>query len=181
MKIGVTDIEANSLYNKNLTKFHCAWIIDPNNPKDRHGFKPDGLMEYVKFLKNLDVMVGHNIVDYDGPAIDKLSGWNFPKARMFDTYVLSRMLYPERISHSLKSWGHELGILKGDYGESGEEGEDVWETYNDNMYVYCEQDVEVTIALFKHLCLVAGFNPENPPAQLIDFTPIREYYPNVNV
>ena len=91
---------------------------------------------------------------------------------MFDTLVLSRMLFPERKVHSLKSWGIELGILKGDYGESGEEGEDVWEKYSDEMYKYCEQDVEVTVALYLYLCEIAGFDPVNPPAQYIDFTEI---------
>lgn len=178
MKIGVTDIESNSLYNKKLEKFHCAWIIDPNDTKDRVGFKPSDLGNYIKALKGLDVVIGHNVVDYDAPALHLLSNNKLPSIRLFDTYVLSRMLYPERLSHSLKSWGYELGILKGEYGSSGEEGEDVWAEYNDDMYEYCEQDVEVTVALYHHLCKRAGFDPKNPPAVVVELTELEKDYPH---
>ena len=170
MKVGVTDIEANNLW-YGISRFHCAWVINPNNTTDRVGFKPDDALDYLKFLQSLDVVVYHNGVDFDGPALHKLYP-EFKGIKMFDTLVLSRMLFPERKIHSLKSWGVELGILKGDYGDSGEEGEDVWEKFSDDMFKYCEQDVEVTVALYLYLCERAGFDPENPPAQYIDFTEI---------
>jgi len=143
MKIGVTDIEANNLYNENLTKFHCAWIVDPNNPTKRKGYRPE---------------------DFDCPALNKLYP-PFTSCRIFDTLVLSRMLFPERLTHSLKSWGVELGVLKGDYGDE----ENAWEEFTEDMYVYCEQDVEVTVKLYLYLCKVAGFDPENPPSVLLNF------------
>lgn len=170
MKVGVTDIEANNLW-YGISKFHCAWVIDPNNKEIRSGYRPGELADYVNKLKELDVAVFHNGIDFDGPAIYKL----FPELtglKIFDTIILSRMLFPERKVHSLKSWGIELGILKGNYGDEAEEGEDVWETFNEGMYEYCEQDVEVTVALYLHLCELAGFDPENPPSQFIDFTEI---------
>lgn len=171
-KVGVTDIEANNLW-YGISRFHCAWVIDPNDRESRIGYRPDEAHAYLEHLKSLDVVVFHNGVDFDGPALYKLYP-EFKGIKMFDTIVLSRMLFPERKSHSLKSWGIELGVLKGDYGsaQTDEEGVDVWEKFSEEMFEYCEQDVEVTVALYLYLCEIAGFDPEDPPAKYLDFTEI---------
>lgn len=166
-KVGCTDIETNNLY-LGVTKWHCAWIINPNNPEERRGYKPHEWEDYLRDLSTYDIVVGHNIIDYDLPTLAKLFGDNFKINKVFDTLVLSRMLEPDRLGgHSLKSWGKALGILKGDYGDA--EGEDVWETFNEDMFVYCERDVDVTVTLYLTLCKNAGFDPENPPSSLFNF------------
>ncbi|MCS5736936.1 hypothetical protein, partial [Herbiconiux daphne] len=63
------------------------------------------------------------------------------------------------------SWGIASGLLKGDYGEQ----EDAWDVFTEDMFVYCERDVDVTVKLFKHLCNRAGFDWENPPASSISW------------
>jgi len=50
--------------------------------------------------------------------------------------------------HSLKAWGYRLGILKGTFAE---ETENAWEVFTPEMLDYCDQDVEVTFALYLHL------------------------------
>lgn len=163
MKIACTDIETNNLY-LDVSKFHCAWIIEPENPDNRVGYRPHELDKYLKELQGFDVVIGHNVIDYDFPTLAKLSGTGF-RIQTFDTLVLSRMLQPDRLGgHSLKSWGRELGVLKGTYGEGGDE---VWDVFNEDMFVYCEDDVEVTVALYKHLCELAGFDWLNPPSSRI--------------
>lgn len=170
-RIGVTDIEANGLYNT-ISKFHCSHIIDVSDINNRIGYKPGDFKKYIRDLsqcKDFDIFVGHNFIDFDSIALNKLDK-SLKELKVFDTLVLSRMLYPERKTHSLKSWGIELGILKGDYGEKEvEEGEDIWATYNDDMYVYCEQDCIVTWHLYHHLCKEAEFDPYDPPFYLIKF------------
>lgn len=157
MKIYVTDIEGNNLYQK-ITLFHCAWIIDYISG-ERWGFRPHQLSEYCEKLSEADVVVGHNIVDFDCPALAKLNGVLETK-HVFDTIVLSRALEPDRWQgHGLKPWGKALGILKGEYGEQ----EEAWDVFSEDMYDYCEQDVVVTVALYKHLCELADFDPANPP------------------
>lgn len=159
MKILVTDIETNGLYFQ-VNKFWCAWIHDPVSGW-KMGFRPHQLKEYCDILASADVIVGHNIVDYDIPALQKLNP-GFRVKRCFDTLVLSRMLEPDRIQgHSLKQWGLSLGLLKGTYGE---ENEEAWDRFSEDMFDYCEQDVEVTVMLYKHLCEKAGFDYANPPA-----------------
>lgn len=157
MKIYVTDIEANNLY-QNVTLFHCAFIQDAITGEE-WGFRPHQLSEYCDMLSEADVVVFHNGVDYDGPALAKLNGVLSTKA-VFDTIVLSRALEPDRIQgHGLKPWGKALGILKGEYGEQ----EDAWDVFTEDMYEYCRQDVQVTTTLYKHLCELADFDYTNPP------------------
>lgn len=163
MKIGITDIEGNNLYHK-ITKFHCAFIYDVGEGKMR-GFRPHQLSEYCEALSEYDVIVGHNIIDFDCPALKKLNKVLDTK-HVFDTIVLSRLLEPDRIQgHGLKPWGKALGILKGDYGEQ----EDAWDEFSEEMYEYCEQDVAVTFELYKHLCDKAEFDYLNPPKLALDW------------
>lgn len=163
LKIGVTDIETDNLY-QNVTTFHCAWIIDAITGQ-RKGYRPHEFEEYVRDLEDCDVVVFHNGIDYDAPTIKKLLG-KLKCPKIFDTLVLSRMLEPDRLQgHSLKAWGIALGLLKGDYGEQ----ENAWDVFTEDMFTYCERDVEVTVKLYKHLCDLAGFDWRNPPASLLEF------------
>ena len=105
---------------------------------------------------------GHNVINFDVPAIRKL----YPKwkpAKVVDTMVMSSCIYPDLKTtdyvkyrdmprqylgnHGLKAWGYRLMNLKGDFGEEVE----AFETLNDDMVSYCEQDVEVTYTLYNHL------------------------------
>lgn len=163
MKIYVTDIEANNLYQK-VDLFHCAWVQDAITGEE-WGFRPHQLSEYCEFLSEADVVVLHNGIDYDCPALAKLNGVLQTKA-VFDTIVLSRALEPDRIQgHGLKPWGKALGILKGEYGEQ----EEAWDVFSEDMYDYCRQDVAVTTALYKHLCEKADFDYMNPPKLALDW------------
>lgn len=166
MRVFFTDIETNGFYHE-VDKFHCAWIIDLISGK-RKGFRPDQLEEYLNVLHKADVVVGHNLVDYDLPVLAKLAcrDLSFP---VFDTLVLSRMLDPDRFGgHSLKAWGIRLGVLKGEFGNKDDE-EETWDKFTEEMYEYCEQDVVVLKALYTHLCEQANFDPTNPPFNRIEF------------
>lgn len=163
-KVGCTDIETNNLYLE-VDTFHCAWIIEPITGI-RKGYRPSEWAEYLDDLSTYDIVVGHNVIDYDFPTLQKLFPGRFHVKKTFDTLVLSRMLEPDRLSgHSLKSWGKALGLLKGDYGD----GEDVWDVFSEDMFTYCERDVDVTVKLYLHLCELAGFDPANPPASMIQY------------
>lgn len=162
-KIGVSDIETDGFYQE-VSKFHCAWIADPVTG-EKMGFRPHQFEEYCDELEKRDIVVFHNGIDYDAPVITKLNS-KFTCPKIFDTLVISRMLEPDRWQgHSLKSWGIALGLLKGDYGEQ----ENAWDVFTEDMYTYCERDVDVTVLLFKHLCEKAGFDWTNPPANLMKF------------
>lgn len=167
MRIGVTDIEGNGLY-EDIDTFHCAWIIDAVSG-ERKGYRPHQFIEYCEDLSTYDVAVLQNGIDFDFAALTKLNP-KFKAPPIFDTLVLSRMVEPDRFSHGLKSWGKQLGLEKINYGaDSDEDAEEQWEKFDEPMFVYCERDVEVTLALYKHLCGIAGFDYLNPPSSMFEY------------
>ena len=81
-------------------------------------------------------LVGHNIIGYDIPVLEKLWNIDFSGCEIVDTLVLSRLANPSREGgHSLKAWGERLRFPKGDHSD--------WDTFTPEMLLYCQQDVSV--------------------------------------
>lgn len=126
--------------------------------------------EWVSKFKDLfdecDHFIGHNIIGYDAPAIEKILGLKIPLSKMTDTLVWSRLFRPvsppggtiaggstdptkdnytdNRIGgHSLGAWGKRLGYAKQDF--------DDWSKYSDQMLAYCVNDVELGIRIWQYL------------------------------
>lgn len=173
MKSLLFDIETDGLLNS-LSKIHCLVIYDTEtqqvfNCKNLKNNITDG--EYlsieagISMLQDADEISGHNIVKFDIPAIQKLFPKFNPKGKVFDTLLMSKLVYPDigeiddknirkgrfpkklRGKYSLKAWGYRLGELKGEYCEQ----EDCWAEWSIDMQRYCEQDVMVTKALYNKL------------------------------
>lgn len=115
-----------------------------------------------KLLSRATTLIAHNGIGYDLPVLSLYfdvdyyigtsssdpSTVNGRQCEITDTAIVSRMLWPDRPSgHSLKEWGKRLGLLKGDYGQQ----EDAWSEFNQDMLEYCEQDVDVTEAVYDAL------------------------------
>jgi len=180
------DIETNGFLDA-VNVVHCLVIKDADTGEvfscsDREGYTPvaDGLA----MLSEADQIIGHNILGYDIPVLEKLyPAWTY-KGEAVDTLVISRLFFPElrdidfrardrdiaagcqptlpgrRIgSHALEAWGYRLGKMKGDYSDIMKaEGLDPWSSWNPLMQEYCEQDVEVTEALHNVLQNRPGFD-----------------------
>lgn len=119
----------------------------------------------LKLLEEADEISGHNIVKFDIPAIQKLYPDFKPKGKIFDTLLMSKLVYPDvgeiddrkirkglfpkklRGRYSLRAWGYRLKEYKGDYCEQ----EDCWAEWSADMQRYCEQDVMVTQKLYNLL------------------------------
>lgn len=157
-KVYVFDIETNGLYHDG-TVFHCGYIFDVET-EERWGFRPHQFLEFIDKLEEADIVVGHNVIDFDLAFIKKLH----PELKDFlvmDTLCLSRFLEPDRFGgHSLKAWGERLGDAKGSYSE---DTENAWDKFSEDMFDYCEQDVHLTLLLYLHLCREADFYELNPP------------------
>lgn len=114
----------------------------------------------LKLASKAGLLVGHNIVGFDLPAIRKLYPKWKTEAKIRDTILLSRIIwsdlkdrdfrnakknrtFPLHLAgrHALEAWGHRLGNYKGDF-------KGPWETWTVGMQDYCEQDVEVTAQLW---------------------------------
>lgn len=166
------DIETNGLL-KDVNVLHCMCIYDTEKDK-MFRFDPktvlDGVHKLQEEVNKGGQICGHNIINYDIPALEKLYPNDFhitysQQKQIVDTLVLARLIYsnidvidlgfmksgrlPKILykSHKLMAWGYRLGVLKGTYGEQ----EDAWASYNPEMLDYNEQDVWVTKALYEKL------------------------------
>ena len=160
------DLETDGVF-PDLTKIHCIVI---KNHGVSLSFGPDEIDLAVDHLSRAPVLCGHNIIGFDIPVLQHLFPGFKPKDVVLDTMVMSRLLWPspelrsidyarknrkvpeDKVReiagrHSLKAWGIRLGNWKGDYGDQA----DAWAEFDEEMLDYCEQDVEVTEALYNHL------------------------------
>jgi DNA polymerase I-like protein with 3'-5' exonuclease and polymerase domains len=161
----VFDIETNGLIPE-MDRLHCLCIKNLDTPhvvlsaSSDNGWIVDGLKE----LQKADVLVGHNILKFDIPAIQKVYPWFKLKDGVIihDTLIMARLIYPEIKDmdfglaakgklpkkligrYSLEAFGYRLGEYKGDY-KGG------WDAWSPEMQSYCEQDIEVTTALYAKL------------------------------
>ena len=158
------DLESNGFLD-DVTTIHCICTKDLDSGKEI-AFGPFDIDKALAYLMKADELIGHNILAYDLSVIAKLyPHFNTTGIKITDTLVLSRLIRADlrnddhaagytleqlhkRLygSHSLKAWGLRLGVLKGDYGETSD-----WSTWTKEMETYCQQDVRVTVALWKHL------------------------------
>lgn len=170
----IFDLETNGLLD-DVTTVHCMVIKETDIDKVYTYTNKDietGLKKLQAGMAVGDVIVGHNVIKYDLPVIQKLYPWfEFDKTKVLDTLVLARLVYanikehdvslmrdgklPKKNfgSHSLESWGYRLGEHKGDYTGG-------WEVFSQEMLDYCVQDIEVTHKLFDRL-LAKEFSHES--------------------
>lgn len=173
----VFDIETDGLYEQ-TTKIHSLVIYDTETEEvyscaNAGNFLP--ISKGVELLQTADEIVGHNIIKFDIPVIQKLYPSFKPEGKIFDTLLLSKLIYPDiavmddinirkgryraavtlktgkkkmiRGSYALFAWGYRLEEYKGEYFAE----EDCWNEWSVDMQRYCEQDVVVTTKLFERL------------------------------
>lgn len=147
----VFDIEANGFLNK-VTKIHCAVFRDLKGQLFR-AFTPEDISELPHFLSTCDVLIGHNIIGYDFPVIEKIMKFKFTGV-MVDTLIMSRLLNPKRLlpfnaldrragPHSLYAWGVRVGVDKPDHYD--------WENYSEEMLHRCSEDVNINVKVYHRL------------------------------
>ena len=130
------DLEANGLTPDTIW---CV-VTKENGVTLVHG-DPDTLSEA---LRGSVSVVGHNLIGYDMPVLERLWGITVAPERVLDTLVLSRLYEPSKSGgHSLRNWGECLGFPKGDHTD--------WSQLSQEMIDYCIRDVEVTEAVHQNL------------------------------
>ena len=146
MQTAFFDIETNG-FDLGNTEIHCICAMLNDEEKTVYNFLgEDNVKQFKEWLISEDVrtIVGHNIIGFDIPTLRMVGGFKWDFA-VRDTLVLSRLANPSLDGgHSLRNWGSKLGNFKDDYSGG-------WEKYSTEMLKYCQQDVRVTKAVFRHL------------------------------
>ena len=122
------------------------WCIVCKHDKTYYQFtEGKNLHRFEEFAKQTEEFIGHNIIGFDIPVVNKSFGKDlFEHCKITDTLVLSRLLNPVIDGgHSLKNWGEKLGHNKIEFEQ--------FEYLSDDMLKYCRNDVELTERLYKFL------------------------------
>jgi DNA polymerase I-like protein with 3'-5' exonuclease and polymerase domains len=103
------------------------------------------LHRFEEFVKQTEEFIGHNIIGFDVPVVNKFFGSDlFKNCKITDTLVMSRLLNPILDGgHSLKNWGTKLGQSKIEFEQ--------FDYLSDDMLKYCRNDVALTEKLYKFL------------------------------
>jgi len=127
---------------------------------------PDEHEGGLRMLQEADLVIGHNIIDFDLRAIRKVYPWfHIPNHKLRDTLLMSRILWPDVVKgdflrvrrgqmpasvlkrpFSLEAWGYRLGTLKGEYAKTAD-----WSTWTPEMQEYCEGDTVVNLAVWRRV------------------------------
>lgn len=171
----IFDMESNGFV-ENMTVVHSLVLRDVDTEEvfscTNHKYTPENesvtvlsIEDGLKMLMEADEIIGHNIIKFDIPAIQKIYPWfEIDENKVIDTLVISRLIWSDLKDrdfgfraknpkfpghligrHSLESWGWRFGLHKGDYSKEMKAlGLDPWAEWNPSMQSYCEQDVLVT-------------------------------------
>ena len=151
------DVETDALKIRDITKIHCCAI---SNNKETVLYRDP--KHWISMLESADVLIGHNIIQYDIPAIQKVYPKFKPKGKLIDTLILCRMLYPNVLDldfkkkwvgmpiqlygrHSLEAYGFRLGHTKRHADLSD------FSVLSDELVERCVCDVELNVKLWHRL------------------------------
>ena len=160
----IFDIETDNLLDE-VTTIHCLVMKDIDTGEVHTFLNPKepvakNIADGLKLLQQASMIVGHSVIKFDIPVIKKLYPWfEIEQPKVLDTLVCTRLIWsnvkdhdaklmkegrlPGKLfgSHKLEAWGYRLGNYKGDFAGP-------WDTCTTEMVEYCQQDVEVTFALY---------------------------------
>ena len=153
MKKYVIDIEANGL------RPDTVWCICIHDLETDEGtsWVDTALNDFPKWVEdNKPIeLIGHNIIGYDIPVLEKLLKVDFSDCKITDTLVMSRLESPSREGgHSLDNWGVLLNYPKGEH--------DDWTVFSYDMLSYCIRDTKLNVQVYKVLLhKLRGFSSES--------------------
>ena len=133
----VFDIETDGL---DATKIHVLSWSNDNGKTVRHTHDYDE-MRYV--LVNSETLIGHNIIRFDIPILEKLLSVKI-LARLIDTLAVSWYINHQRPKHGLEGYGEDYGVPKPVITD--------WSTLSLEEYAHrCDEDVKINGRLWRDL------------------------------
>ena len=151
----VLDIETDS----NQSKIWMCYTHNSDTNEYICHTKADTL---IPLINKADRLIGHNLIGFDAPVLNKLWGTKIGLKKVRDTLIMSRLHNPSiENGHSLAAWGKRLGNRKVEYTR-------IWHWMKGLQYdktstapyddpvdslnrFYCRQDVSVTVDLYRLL------------------------------
>jgi hypothetical protein len=130
----IFDIEADGLY---ASKIHCLSVNDGKCIKSTTSYT---VMR--KFFLNAKVLVGHNIIRWDLPTVERILNIKIPCENIIDTLAVSWYASPDRNEHGLESYGKDYDLHKTEIND--------WVGLSAEEYITrCERDVEINTRLWE--------------------------------
>lgn len=158
----VFDIECDNLYLESKQIWYLyAKSLDGKRDFElfpfRDGYEKcrDSFLQWHRSFGDNPLVVSYNGIGFDHWILWKFFGISFhlgkkgsdwldgTSCQFYDLYVLSQYLEPDRPRHSLESYGIEYNDNKIEFSD--------FSMYSDEMRVYCKQDVNLTLKVFKRL------------------------------
>ena len=134
----VFDIETDGLLDE-MTKIHVlSWMDNDGNVQHTHDYDAMRI-----FFEESPVLIGHNIIRFDIPAVEKVLGVKV-KADLIDTLALSWYLNHDRMRHGLEGYGEDYGVPKPVIKD--------WNSLTPEEYAHrCNEDVKINTRLWRDL------------------------------
>lgn len=138
MALKVLDIECDSL---SPTVIWVVVVYDIHTKQWQSALTPQ---ELKAILNPDDILIGHNLISFDIPVLNRLWGMNLNLMNCIDTLILSRTVKQDlEGGHSLENWGKILKSPKIEF--------DKFHEYSEEMLEYCVQDCILCGKVFQHL------------------------------
>lgn len=162
MKV-VIDIEANGLENpSHIWLIVCKDIDTGELYKFRNvTSNPFSLKAFLEFADDLDLVVGHNLLGYDYPNLERLTGFSLPDVGKMarDTLIISKLVdFSRKEGHSIEDYGLEFGFEKKVFLKFTDK-----ELFNADSLLfreleeYCVRDVDICERIYrKYLRVIDG-------------------------
>jgi hypothetical protein len=149
----IFDIEGDGL--RDTAKVVWCIVAKDIDTGKVYQFGPDEIQQGIILLGSATLLIGHNILNYDLPLLEKLYGFHY-EGTVFDTLVCSRLLMSDRVhpggtrsgTHSLAAWGYRVGRGKPDH--------DDWTQFSPEMMHRCTEDVEINALVYDALLMEWG-------------------------
>ena len=132
----VFDIETDGL---DPTKIHVlSWEDEFGKIQHTHDYVAMRI-----FFEEATILIGHNIVRYDIPAVEKILGIKVT-ATLVDTLAVSWYINHTRPKHGLEGYGEYYNVKKPEITD--------WENLTKEEYAHrCNEDVKINVRLWRDL------------------------------
>lgn len=132
----VFDIETDGL---DPTKIHVlSWEDELGKIQHTHDYVAMRI-----FFEEATILIGHNIVRYDIPAVEKILGIKVT-ATLVDTLAVSWYINHTRPKHNLEGYGEYYNVKKPEITD--------WENLTKEEYAHrCNEDVKINVRLWRDL------------------------------